>query len=82
MALVRVALPLEPHAEAGIRIAEGIDQARRVVVTATRTPYDVAVEQEGAVEDVALERVAPGLDPDLEVVRHYAVLFCLELEDG
>lgn len=78
---VCVVSSLKPHGEAGIRIAEGVDQVHRIVVATTRSPDGVAVEEKGAVEDVAFKRVALGLSPDSEVVRHGGGTPCLKLEN-
>lgn len=71
---------LKPHGEAGIRIAEGVDQVHGVVVATARAPDGVAVEEESTVEDVTFKRVALGLSPDSEVVRHDGGTPCLKLE--
>ena len=46
-----------------------------------RAPDGVAVEEESTVEDVTFKRVALGLSPDSEVVRHDGGTPCLKLEN-
>lgn len=78
---VCVVSSLKSHGEAGVRIAEGVDQVHSVVVAAARSPDGVAVEEKGTVEDVAFEGVALGLGPDSEVVGHDGGTPCVKLEN-
>jgi len=71
----RLVLLSKRHVEAPVRLVDGVPQSYRVVVARDGPPDDFVAEGEGAVENVAFDRMVLVVEPDNELLRHGGFVF-------